>query len=63
MKKLISLLLAAGMALSPAVPAFAADTGRFQRVNAYTAGQFTDVASPSWYEENVRAVYEYVLMT
>lgn len=63
MKKFASLLLAAGMAFALCAPASAASLAGFQKVNAYEAGQFSDVSSTGWYAENVRTAYEYGLMT
>lgn len=45
---------------SPSVSAAGLDN--FQRVNTY-ADQFEDVPATQWYAENVKAVYEYGLMT
>lgn len=63
MKKIISLSLALIMALSLCVPAMAVSTSKFQKVNEYTPGQFTDVPANSWYADNVKTAYEYNIMT
>lgn len=62
MKKLISLALAFFLALTLAVPAFAADAGmdNFQKVKTYTG--FSDVASNHWAASAIQTCYEYDLM-
>lgn len=39
-----------------------AGLSNFTKSNAYTAGQFTDVAAGAWYAASVQAAYEYGLM-
>ena len=62
MKKWISLMLAAALAAALCAPALAAGGG-FERVNAYTPGQFTDVPEDLWCADNVRTAYEYGIMS
>ena len=61
-RKLTALLLTLTLLLSLAVPALAADVPTFDKVNAYTPGQFTDVPASSRWAANVQAVYEFGLM-
>ena len=61
-KKLLSLLLTGALCLSLSAPALAAGLENFQKTNAYTAGQFTDVPAGEWYAANVQAAYELGLM-
>lgn len=63
MKKLIAFLSALVMFASLCVPAYAAGLDNFQKVNTYVDGQFTDVSASSWYADNVKAAYEYGIMT
>ena len=62
-KRILSLALAGALCLSLSAPALAAGLDNFQKVNTYTAGQFTDVPAGSWFAPNVRAAYELDLMT
>lgn len=56
-KKLVSLLLAVVLVGSMAsMSAAGAGLDNFQKVNTYTAGQFTDVSG--WYAQNVQTAYE-----
>lgn len=61
MKKCISFLMAAVLLVLLTVPAMAVGTG-FQKVNAYTQGQFTDVPADLWCAANVQTAYEYGIM-
>lgn len=61
-KKLLSLLLTGALCLSLSAPALAVGLENFQKTNAYTAGQFTDVPAGEWYAANVQAAYELGLM-
>ena len=51
-KRILSLLLAAALCLSLSAPALAAGLDNFGKVNAYTAGQFTDVPADAWFAPN-----------
>ena len=62
-KRILSLLLAAALCLSLSAPALAAGLDNFGKVNAYTAGQFTDVPADAWFAPNVQSAYELDLMT
>ena len=62
-KRILSLVLAGTLCLSTAAPALAAGLDNFQKVNTYTAGQFSDVPAGSWFAPNVQAAYELDLMT
>ena len=64
MKKTISLMLCAAMALSLlSVSAFAqSGLENFKKSQNYTNGQFSDVNADSWYASNVQAACEYGLM-
>ena len=62
-KRILSLALAAALCLSLSAPALAAGLDNFGKVNAYTAGQFTDVPADAWFAPNVQAAYELDLMT
>ena len=44
------------------VPSAFAGYENFQAQAVYTSGQFVDVPADAWYEENVRAAYEYGLI-
>ena len=60
-KRVLSLLLAAVLAIGMLPSAFAG----YENFNAqatYTAGQFTDVPETAWYAQNVRTAYEYGLI-
>ena len=59
MKRLCSLLLALALLSALCIPAAAAG---FQKKNAYTPGQFTDVPPDSWCAANVQTAYEYGIM-
>ena len=61
MKKWMSLILTAALAASLCVPAMAAG-GKFEKVNTYTPGQFTDVPEDLWCAGNVQTAYEYGIM-
>lgn len=61
MKKCVSLLLTAILLVTLTAPALAAE-GRFQKVNTYTSGQFTDVPAGAWCAANVQTAYEYGIM-
>lgn len=61
MKKLLALLLALAMAAALCVPALAADI-KFNKVNTYTPGQFTDITADAWCADNVQTAYEYGIM-
>ena len=65
-QRIITALLAVALvcALLPC-GALAAEPGlsNFTRSNTYTDGQFTDVPASAWYAGDVRAAYEYGLMT
>lgn len=61
MKKWISLFLTAALAAVMCAQAMAAG-GRFERVNDYTPGQFTDVPEDLWCADNVQTAYEYGIM-
>lgn len=61
-KKIVSLLLALALACGLMPAALAAGMDGFQRSQAYTAGQFTDVAAGSWYAGSVQSAYEFGLM-
>jgi len=63
MKKLTALMLSIAVLAALCAPAHAAGLDNFQKVNTYTDGQFTDVSASNWYAENVRAAYEYGIMT
>ena len=60
-KKVLSLLLAAVLAIGMLPSAFAGYEN-FAAQTVYTPGQFTDVAQDAWYAENVRTAYEYGLI-
>lgn len=60
-RRLCALLLALAAALCLCVPALAAGSG-FDRVNAYRAGQFSDVPAGIWCSENVKSAYEFGIM-
>ena len=62
-KRILSLVLAGTLCLSLSAPALAAGLDNFQKVNTYTAGQFSDVPAGSWFAPNVQAAYELDLMT
>ena len=62
-KRILSLALTAALCLSLSAPALAAGLDNFGKVNAYTAGQFTDVPADAWFAPNVQAAYELDLMT
>ena len=53
MKKILSTLLALIMLLSFSIPASAAGTANFKKVNSYKQGQFTDVPT-EWYSDYVK---------
>ncbi len=57
---LLILVLLCG--IIPTVLAADGALSNFQKVNKYTAGQFTDVKSGDWFEEYVAAGYEYGLI-
>ncbi len=61
-RKVTALLLALILLFALAAPAFAADVPAFDKVNAYTPGQFADVPASSRWAANVQAVYEFGLM-
>lgn len=61
MKKLIALLCALALASSLCVPALAAGP-KFQKVNDYTPGQFSDIAADAWCADNVKTAFEYGIM-
>lgn len=61
MKRWLSLLLAMLMAAALCAPAMAAGSN-FKKVNAYTPGQFADVAPDAWCAANVQTAYEYGIM-
>lgn len=61
MKKVVSVLLAAVLAVSLCVSALAAESG-LEKVNEYTPGQFTDVPADLWCAANVQTAYEYGIM-
>ncbi len=61
MKRFASWLLAALTMASLCIPAAAAGS-KFQKVNDYTAGQFTDVPADAWCAANVQTAYEYGIM-
>ena len=60
-KRVLSLLLAAVLAIG-LVPSAFAGYENFYPQATYTTGQFADVPSGAWYEENVRIAYEYGLI-
>lgn len=64
-RRILSVILAlcTVLTLTP-ITSFADDSGlsNFQKNTDYTNGQFYDVKSGSWYEENVKKVCEYGLM-
>ena len=62
MKRRICSLLLAVVLLAGMVPSAFAGYDNFQPQATYTSGQFTDVPADAWYEENVRAAYEYGLI-
>ena len=62
-KRILSLVLAGALCLSLSAPALAAGLDNFQKVNTYTAGQFSDVPADAWFAPNVQAAYELDLMT
>lgn len=65
MKKAAAFLLSVVLAFSTGVTgAMAAEAGmsHFQKVNAYSDGQFSDVAPGDWYAADVRTAYELGLM-
>ena len=57
-RKPVALALALVLSLLPNTALAAGDMGNFQRSQAYTAGQFTDVAQGEWYAESVKTAYE-----
>ena len=59
-KKILSAVLAGVLSLSllPGAALAAESLDNFQRVNAYAAGTFTDVAADSWYAGSVKDAYE-----
>ena len=63
-KRLLSLVLTLSLSLSLCLtPALAAaGLSNFTKSKTYTPGQFTDVASSTWYTSAVQAAYEYGLM-
>jgi len=63
-KKVMSLLLAVFILISlvPAALAANGSLNNFKYVNTYIAGQFTDVASSSWYASNIETAYKLGLM-
>ena len=63
-KRLLSLVLTLSLSLSLCLtPALAAaGLSNFTKSKPYTPGQFTDVASSTWYTSAVQAAYEYGLM-
>lgn len=63
-KRLLSLVLTLSLSLSLCLtPALAAaGLSNFTKSKTYTPGQFTDVASSTWYTSAVQAAYEYSLM-
>ena len=60
-KRVLSLLLAAVLAIGMLPSAFAGYEN-FAAQTVYTPGQFTDVTQDAWYAENVRTAYEYGLI-
>lgn len=61
MKKPIALALSLLLLSQLCLPALAAGGGA-KKVNAYTPGQFTDIAADAWCADNVRIAYEYGVM-
>ena len=53
-----ALALALSVSLLPGAALAAESLDNFQRVNAYAAGTFTDVAADSWYAGSVKDAYE-----
>ena len=53
-----ALALVMSVSMLPGVALAAESLDNFQRVNAYAAGTFTDVAADSWYADNVKDAYE-----
>lgn len=62
MKKFISILVTGTLLLSLSLPVMAAGSS-FEKVNTYTAGQFTDVPADLWCAENIQTAYEYGIMS
>ena len=63
MKKLIAFMLSIAVLAALCAPAHASGLDNFQKVNSYVEGQFTDVSAANWFAENVKAAYEYGIMT
>lgn len=64
-KRILSALLVVALFLTAFANVSAADRNsldNFQKQASYTAGQFADVASGAWYEDNVKSAYELSLM-
>lgn len=63
-KRLLSLVLTLSLSLSLCLTPVLAAAGlsNFTKSKTYTPGQFTDVASSTWYTSAVQAAYEYGLM-
>ena len=61
-RKILSALMALTVLTALVPAASAAGLDNFQRVNGYTAGQFTDVPSGAWYAESVQTTYELDLL-
>lgn len=61
-KKVIALFLALAT-LFPVFPVISQAAGKtFSKIQAYTPGQFSDVAETSWYSAGVKTAYEYGIM-
>ncbi|MCI8478423.1 MAG: S-layer homology domain-containing protein [Oscillospiraceae bacterium] len=61
-KRIVSAFLALLLLIPAAGAAGTPGLSNFQKSNAYTPGQFSDVASNAWYASSVQAAYEYGLM-
>lgn len=61
-QKALALVLSLGLMASMSVSAMAAGLSNFEKVNAYTPGQFEDVPADSWCADTVQAAYQYGLM-
>lgn len=61
-KRIISFLLILAVFLSIMPTSFAESFDYFKKVNTYTDGQFSDVASSAWYAEGVKSAFEYNLV-
>ena len=61
-QKALALVLSLGLMASMSVSAMAAGLSNFEKVNAYTPGQFEDGPADSWCADTVQAAYHYGLM-